>query len=424
MTRRSRRRARLRASRAATALLALAAGAAAHQDPGAAFEHALEPLRVDVTLADGEYLDRAYGRAFGELGVEVDGQSEDEALAILREHGVERRAALALDGWARACVVLGSAHYERSNRRIALALAADPDPGRTKLRRALLETPLLQVHEVALALSKEELAPETAIHVAETLEYAEDVEACIATLTAAVERHPDDFALRLAAGHHLAGAGRVEKARTHLEAARELEPESPWPLVALGRASRIAGEYAAAREACDAALALDPDFYPAHRVLSHVAQLAPSEALEIASYREMLRLDPDDATGHNNLAWILATAADEELWEPERAVHHAEEALRLEPDEAAFVNTLGVALYRARELDRCIATLDRSLELSPGGVPSDFLVLSLAWHALGDDDLARELHAKAVARIEKESAVAAVDARLLDEVEEALGIGG
>jgi hypothetical protein len=50
------------------------------------------------------------------------------------------------------------------------------------------------------------------------------------------------------------------------------------------------------------------------------------------------------------------------------------------PEQRPFWSTLGLAQYRAGEVSSAHAALDKSMELSGGGDPNDWLVLAmLAW---------------------------------------------
>jgi tetratricopeptide (TPR) repeat protein len=63
-----------------------------------------------------------------------------------------------------------------------------------------------------------------------------------------------------------------------------------------------------------------------------------------AALEEALRLNPSHAEALNNLAWLLATAPDEALLDPDRAVELARKTVRLRPTETTFRGTLAVAL--------------------------------------------------------------------------------
>jgi tetratricopeptide (TPR) repeat protein len=83
------------------------------------------------------------------------------------------------------------------------------------------------------------------------------------------------------------------------------------------------------------------------------------------------------AEARNNLAWLLATCSQTELREPKAAVEHARCAVTLEPKQANFWNTLGVALYRNGEWDQAKTALLRAIELRGEGESFDWFFLAL-----------------------------------------------
>jgi Flp pilus assembly protein TadD len=79
-----------------------------------------------------------------------------------------------------------------------------------------------------------------------------------------------------------------------------------------------------------------------------------------------LELEPDYATAANNFAWLLATCPREKFRDGPRAVALARRAVRLEPHNGTYWNTLGVAHYRAGEWQSAQYTLGKSM-LHQGG---------------------------------------------------------
>jgi len=63
-----------------------------------------------------------------------------------------------------------------------------------------------------------------------------------------------------------------------------------------------------------------------------------------AALEEAVQRNPSHAEALNNLAWLLATAPDQDLLDPPRAVTLARKALRLIPHQTSFHGTLAVAL--------------------------------------------------------------------------------
>jgi serine/threonine protein kinase/WD40 repeat protein len=118
------------------------------------------------------------------------------------------------------------------------------------------------------------------------------------------------------------------------------------------------------------------------------SKLKPIE-LALIDAESSFRQGPDQAEVRsrlalvcNNLAWTLATgpAADRD---PARALTLARRAVELAPDEANYLNTLGVALYRAARLEEAVTVLERSLAAGQGKADAfDLFFLAMARHEL------------------------------------------
>ena len=91
----------------------------------------------------------------------------------------------------------------------------------------------------------------------------------------------------------------------------------------------------------------------------------------------------------NNLAWKLATGPAPDR-DPARALDLARRAVELAPDQAIYVNTLGVALYRADRHAEAVPVLERSLAAGKGKSDAfDLFFLAMARQKLGQTAQAR-----------------------------------
>ena len=98
----------------------------------------------------------------------------------------------------------------------------------------------------------------------------------------------------------------------------------------------------------------------------------------------------------NHFAWNLANAAESRR-NPQRALTLARRAVDLNPNQGCYLNTLGVAQYRAGRNAEAIATLERSLAVNRGEFAAfDLFFLAMAHHLLGDRAVARECFDRAV----------------------------
>jgi serine/threonine protein kinase/WD40 repeat protein len=103
----------------------------------------------------------------------------------------------------------------------------------------------------------------------------------------------------------------------------------------------------------------------------------------------------------NDYAWNLANATGSSR-NPERALTLARRAVELAPNWADYLNTLGVAQYRAGRFAEAIATLDRSLAAGQGQSDGyDLLFQAMAQWQLGHRPEAQACFRKAAEWMEK-----------------------
>ena len=115
--------------------------------------------------------------------------------------------------------------------------------------------------------------------------------------------------------------------------------------------------------------------------------------------------DPRDRLARAILSQSAGVGRDDSDFEPPtpdvrqmllgHAVELAQVAVDREPAEPGYWNTLGVALYCSGDAEGAIAALERESELLGEGNAINWLCLALAQHALGREDLARDLYARA-----------------------------
>jgi len=86
-------------------------------------------------------------------------------------------------------------------------------------------------------------------------------------------------------------------------------------------------------------------------------------AAAAAALEEAVQRNPSHAEALNNLAWLLATAPDDALLDPPRAVTLARKALRLIPHQTSFHGTLAVALAAHGENDEAQIVMENARRL-------------------------------------------------------------
>ena len=107
---------------------------------------------------------------------------------------------------------------------------------------------------------------------------------------------------------------------------------------------------------------------------------------------------------------------DRDISDYRKGLRYSEEACQLEPRHGLYLNTLGVAHYRAGNWKDAALALDRSRELRQGGDAFDFFFLAMAHWRLRQKDDARKWYKQAVEWVEKNSQALAKDPQHTDEL--------
>jgi putative PEP-CTERM system TPR-repeat lipoprotein len=106
-------------------------------------------------------------------------------------------------------------------------------------------------------------------------------------------------------------------------------------------------------------LAVHRNDVEAMMVLAGLELRVDDAAAAVDLYRRILALTPDNAVALNDLAWLLRET------EPGQARRYSEEAVRLVPENAAFLDTLGTILLNAGEAGKAQETLAAAMQIEP-----------------------------------------------------------
>jgi serine/threonine protein kinase/WD40 repeat protein/Tfp pilus assembly protein PilF len=191
---------------------------------------------------------------------------------------------------------------------------------------------------------------------------AESPEQTVARLSRAIEADPRDARFYHDRAFVLVGLRRFDEALADFTAAVRLEPDDghlrTWRGVVAEHLNRLEDALAD----CEAALRHQP---------------GPNDRERLASLC-------------NNLAWALASRPAPAR-DPSRTLALAREAVKLVPDNAIYLNTLGVSQYRAGRYAEAVVTLEKSLATGKGGSDAyGLFFLAMAHHRLGHRKTARD----------------------------------
>ena len=210
----------------------------------------------------------------------------------------------------------------------------------------------------------------------------------ISLYRATLVENPASWAIQSSLGDILVQRGQTEEGIQHLEKALELNPGSSSEInCTIGTALENAGRY--------------------------------GEAID--RFQQAITAKPEFAVPYNNLAWLLATAPDEKLRDPARAVELAQKTAQLNPTLPGNFNTLGIAEYRAGKWQEAIRWLNKSTKAGSGGSAFDWFFLAMAEERLGLHLEARDDYVKAIEWMEKHAPHNEELIRFRREAEELLG---
>jgi tetratricopeptide (TPR) repeat protein len=241
----------------------------------------------------------------------------------------------------------------------------------------------------------------------------------------------------------LSATGQAQQAAEARGQAQELWQKLPpdrqqvlvRAVVDLGNRLRLTRRFREAEEAFDLAIELSPQDPEAWfcRGQVYLQKGQPEKVIEDSSKaiefdakaggqpegrgRRRLALAPNELNG---VAWWLTTSPDLRVRDPHLAVKLAAKAVEHEPNNDLFVNTLGVAHYRAGDYQAAIAALEKALDLRKGGDSNDWFFLAMAHWKMERQQDARQWYDRAVQWMMKNQPQNQELRRFWDEADEVL----
>jgi tetratricopeptide (TPR) repeat protein len=368
---------------------------------------ATEPAAQDRVYAE-------YARLFREYGIDVEALPAEEAAARIADSRIKLDLVLALDRWAsssRSDPRLDPAHWRRLQ---AISRAADPDPWRLRYNAASEAMDLKALRELADGADPGRLRTRTLAALGNSLRAAGDVEASVAFLRKVQTLYPTDYSINASLGWSLRSLNppQWDDAIAFRRIAVAVRPRSPTANFYLGFSLHTVGKLDEAMIYYRTTIALDPEHAPAEFSLANVLRIRGRTEEALVHFRKAVDLLPTDPNPLNGLAWELATCAEPRFRAPADAVALAKKVVDLSLKQGDdrdkpgrdrlgnYWNTLGVAHYRAGDLDEALAALQKSLDIANGGdgryVCEDWYFLAMVTWKLGRKDEAREWYDRAV----------------------------
>lgn len=154
----------------------------------------------------------------------------------------------------------------------------------------------------------------------------------------------------------------TQQAQELCQKAVDLAPENPGFHDSLGWAAFKNRDYKKSEEELKQSLSLKMNVYDPHYHLATLYYATGEFDKAIEHYENAIQIRPESAEALNNLAYLYT----EENRKIKEAMIMAETAVKLEPSNASYIDTLGWAQYRLGNLDKALATLLKASQLAPG----------------------------------------------------------
>jgi tetratricopeptide (TPR) repeat protein len=340
--------------------------------------------------------DREYATAFREYGIDTENLSPAEAAQAIRSRSAVAVAlAVALDDWAyvRQCrgdISGGAALTE-------VALAADPDPFRRRLREAV-ERKEWKVLEQLTASEGLLHQPPTSLLLLGLHVQKVGLDPGLYVLRKAQDDYPGDFWINYYLGGVLL-ANNIDRreAVSCLRCAVAIRPQSCAALDHLGRALEANGQRDDAIACYQKAIKHQPDAVWPQVHLGNALRRKGQPGEAIASYRRAIALKSDSAEAHRGLAWLRANCPDSRFRDLAEAVALANKAAELAPTDGNSWNTQGAVLFRAGHWQAAVTALEKTQAIRNGGDSFTWFFLGMAHWQLGRKDQGRECYDRGVA---------------------------
>ncbi|EKD81758.1 MAG: hypothetical protein ACD_39C01655G0003, partial [uncultured bacterium] len=154
----------------------------------------------------------------------------------------------------------------------------------------------------------------------------------------------------------------TKQAQELCQRAVDITPENPGFRDSLGWAAFKNRDYVKAEEELKKSLSIKKNVYDPHYHLGTVYYATGQLEKAAEYYEQAIAIKPDAVEALNNLAYLY-TEQGRKL--PE-AMAMAKTAVRLEPGNASYIDTLGWTHYRMGELDTALTMLLKAAQIAPG----------------------------------------------------------
>ncbi len=308
--------------------------------------------------------DSGYARAFQEYGIDIDALDCDTAARLIRSRAIRYELTVFLDSWSGVRRHMGNRNGKDWKELLEIARAADPDPWRDRVRKAILGDGGAALVELAASSPISSLTAETVDRLSAALIREDAIEEAAVFLKRGQRLHPQDFWINQNLADCYSGMGPryLDEAIRYYSVAAALHPKTATTLHSLAHCLEAKGQV--------------------------------DEA--VAYYRKAIDISPDNAGYRGKLIELLA-----EENRPEEAEAAIRQAVEFDPSDAEYGKELLDTLAETNRLDEMEAALRRAVEITPNTVRYHIL-LGQVLRRRGMQEEAIAAYRRAVALDEKD----------------------
>ncbi len=219
----------------------------------------------------------------------------------------------------------------------------------------------IEAFESIVALGENQ-APRGEALIVETYQLNRQPQKALAAVTGAIKKYPHNRQLQLQHASLLGEQGRREEAVKLLQGMLNNTPGDRDIYLTMAQVYSQAKQYLKAEAVINKALALtdNPDDQEYARfMLGSVYEREKKFDLAEEQFKKVLAVDPMNDAAANYLGYMLA----DQGVRLEESVQYIEKALKIEPNNGAYLDSLGWAYYKMNRYDRAVAPLQKAVQL-------------------------------------------------------------
>ena len=374
--------------------------------------------------------DRAYQAAFDGYGLDLAALDAAQASRMIRSGAITIDICVAIDNWADVRRRLPEVDEQSWRRLVTVAIAADPDPLRSRLRelwgREAAEV-RDQIQQLATPRPGQVLHPSTIVLLASVFEKAQLNSQAESVLREGQARNPGDFWVNMKLAYALIAypPQRPAEAASFYRAALAVRPNAALILASLGYTLEAQGLMDEAERAHLEAIRLAPKYAHPRNGLGRLRRDQRRWPEAITAFEDAVRLDPNFVQPYGELARILANCPEPKFRDAGRAVQMAEKGVEISPSWVWGWQNLGHAQYRSGNWRASIEAMETSCGLQGNPEKGDsyqWYFLAMAHRQLGDLEEARRWYDKSVAWTEQHGQQNSEELSFLSEAADVLQV--